>query len=356
MNNRIVMAPMTRSRTLQPGDIPSELNARYYAQRANCGLIISEATQISQQGKGYAMTPGIYSDEQIAGWRLVTNAVHQSGGKIFLQLWHVGRVSHPKLQSHCQLPVAPSAIKPCDTQVYLLEKDGTPKFVDCEIPRALETDEISKIVDDFRQAARNAIKAGFDGVEIHGANGYLIDQFLRSNSNHRSDGYGGRRENRTRFLLEVAEAVAEQIGAERTGVRLSPYITFKDMNDPEIIDTILLAARGLDKIGVAYVHLSEADWDDAPVIPDQFRHDLRGCYSGTVIVAGAYTRERADKIIDSRMADMVAFGRPFIANPDFPYRLLNNLPLATPDPNTFFGGGEAGYTDYKPYSKTKKPV
>ncbi|OMH38929.1 alkene reductase [Motiliproteus sp. MSK22-1] len=348
LNNRVVLAPMTRSRTQQPGDVPTELNATYYAQRATAGLQITEATQISEQGKGYALTPGIHSADQIKGWQKVTKAVHQHEGKIFLQLWHVGRVSHPSLQQDNQQPVAPSAIKPSGTQVYIIDQFGKPEFIDCETPRALETDEIDGVIQDFVRAAENAISAGFDGVEIHGANGYLIDQFLRTNSNIRTDQYGGSIENRVRFLTEVSTAVANKIGPHRVGVRLSPYVTFKDMACPEIIPTILLAAKQLNALDIAYLHLSEADWDDAPTIPDSFRKQFREAFSGAIIVAGRYDRERAENILKQGYADLVAFGRPFVANPDLPNRLKHQLPLADFNPETLFGGGKEGYTDYLP--------
>lgn len=344
--SRIVMAPMTRARTNQPGNIPNEMMAEYYAQRASAGLIISEATQISNQGQGYSFTPGIHSAEQIAGWRKVTNAVHAAGGKIILQLWHVGRMSHPIFHNG-GLPVAPSALSP-EAQVWVVDDSGVGRMVDCPTPRALETDEIHGIVNDFRLGAANAIKAGFDGVEIHGANGYLIDQFLRSTSNLRTDEYGGSLENRVNFLEEVTRAVATEVGPERTGIRLAPYITARGMACPEIIPAILEAARRLDQLHIAYIHLSEADWDDAPQVPEAFRHELRDAFGGAIIVAGGYDAERANRIIGDDLADLVAFGRPFIANPDLPARLAKNLPLAGFDGKTLFGGGSAGYIDYPP--------
>ncbi|WP_034294347.1 alkene reductase [Herbaspirillum sp. RV1423] len=345
LRNRIVMAPMTRSRSSQPGDIPNQAMAEYYAQRAGAGLIVTEATQISRQGQGYSFTPGIYTEAQIAGWKLVTDAVHAADGRIFVQLWHVGRVSHTMFHDGAA-PVAPSAIQPHDTQVWVVGKDGVGRMVDCPMPRALAVEEISEIVEDFRQAAANAIEAGFDGIELHGGNGYLIDQFLRTVSNHRTDQYGGSVDNRVRFLREVVTAVTAEIGADRVGVRLAPYITFKDMADPQIVDTILYAAAELDKLKVAYIHLAEADWDDAPTIPEDFRHKLRSVYAGRIIVAGRYDKERAGKILADGLADLVAFGRPFVANPDLPKRLRENLALAALDGATLFGGDRRGYTDY----------
>jgi N-ethylmaleimide reductase len=344
--NRIVMAPMTRSRSRQPGDVPTELNALYYSQRASAGLIVTEATQISAEGKGYAWTPGIHSPAPRDGWRLVTEAVHAAGGRIFLQLWHVGRVSLSAFQPWGQAPVAPSAIPARDTKVYAVDDDGVAGMILTDPPRALQTAEIARVVDDFRRAAGLAMQAGFDGVEIDGGNGYLIDQFLRTATNQRTDRYGGSTANRIRFLAEVSRAVAREVGAGRTGVRLAPYITFKDMADPEIIDTILAAAEVLADQEVSYIHLSEADWDDAPVVPESFRVALRERFAGAIIVAGRYDLARAAEVLDAGYADLVAFGRPFVANPGLPERLRLGLPLAEPDLRTLFGGGAAGYTDY----------
>ncbi|WP_029009259.1 alkene reductase [Azospirillum halopraeferens] len=351
--NRLVMAPMTRSRTAWPGDVPTELNARYYAQRAGAGLIVTEATQISREGQGYARTPGIHTAAQRDGWRLVTEAVHAAGGRIFLQLWHVGRVSHPVLQEGGRAPVAPSAVRARGVRVYVIDPaDGTPCFLDCETPRALEEGEIPRVVDDYRRAAARAMEAGFDGVELHGANGYLIDQFLRSTTNRRTDRYGGSPENRIRFLREVVGAVAGETGAGRVGVRLSPHVTLQDMADPEMVETSLLAAAALHDAGVAYLHLAEADWDDAPEVPEDYRRALRDRFPGTIIVAGRYTPERGTAMLAAGHADLVTFGRPFLANPDLPRRIAEGLPLNPPDPATFFGGGAAGYIDYPAYGET----
>ena len=348
--NRIVMAPMTRARTTQPGDIPNSMMATYYAQRASAGLIISEATQISQQGKGYSFTPGIHTPEHVAGWKLVTQAVHAKGGRIFLQLWHVGRISHASFHADGQT-VAPSALPP-EAKVWIVGDDGEGRMVDCPTPRALTIDEIAHIVDDFKIAARNAMASGFDGVEIHGANGYLIDQFLRTTSNHRQDQYGGSRSNRLRFLMEVASAVAEEIGTDRVGVRLSPYITARNMNCPDIIETILDGAVSLSAMGIAYLHLSEADWDDAPQVPDDFRSQLRSIFAGKIIVAGRYDATRGEELLKSGLADLIAFGRPFITNPDLPERIRQGWPLAMLDDSAktkLFGGDERGYADYPVY-------
>ncbi|MES2610606.1 MAG: alkene reductase [Pseudomonadota bacterium] len=346
--SRIVMAPMTRARSSQPGDVPNALMAQYYAQRASAGLIVSEATQISTQGQGYSFTPGIYSDAQVDGWRRVTDAVHTAGGRMVLQLWHVGRMSHASFHAD-GLPVAPSAIAP-QAQVWVAGADGVGRMVDSPVPRALTAADIRAVIGDFRRAAANAMRAGFDGVEIHGANGYLIDQFLRTTSNQRTDAYtGATLEGRTRFALEVAAAVASEAGAERTGMRLAPFITQRGMDCPEIIPTILHLARHLDATGLAYLHLVEADWADAPQIPDAFRTALRQAYQGRVIVAGGYDAARASQVLSDGFADLVAFGRPFIANPDLPRRLAEGLPLAAFDAKALFGGDASGYSDYAAY-------
>jgi N-ethylmaleimide reductase len=349
--HRVVMAPMTRARSTQPGDVPNAMNARYYAQRASAALIVTEASQISPQGKGYSFTPGIYSAEQIAGWRLSTDAVHAAGGRIFLQLWHVGRMSHPDFHDGA-LPVAPSAV-PFDGQIWKVDPmTGVGAMVDSPTPRALTTDEVKGVVASFRQAARNAMQAGFDGVEIHGANGYLVDQFLRTTSNVRTDEYGGSRENRLRFLKEVVDAVADEVGADRTAIRLAPFLTARGMDCPDILPTILEAAEFLQARGIAYLHLVEADWDDAPQFTEEFRQAIRARFTQPIIVAGNYDKARAEWVISSGYADLVAFGRPFVANPDFPHRLANDLPLASFDGSTLFGGDDRGYTDYPSLSQT----
>ncbi|MBO2911559.1 alkene reductase [Enterobacter sichuanensis] len=349
LKNRIVMAPMTRARSLQPGNIPSTLMAEYYRQRASAGLIITEATQISPQGQGYSWTPGIHSPEQVSGWQLTTGAVHQAGGVIFSQLWHVGRMSHARFHQDGQ-PVAPSALAP-DAQVWVVNEQGEGQMVDCPQPRTLSRKDIHSIVADYRQAALNAVQAGFDGVEIHGGNGYLIDQFLRQTSNKRTDEYGGTLANRIRFAQEVLSAIAEAIGHERTGIRLSPFITQRGMNDPQVTEAILALAAWCEQKGIAFIHLAEADWDDAPQVPEQFRRSLRETFSGTLIVAGNYDLEKAEKILAAGYADLIAFGRPFIANPDLPHRLAHQLPLAqVRDPATLFGGTATGYTDYPIYT------
>ncbi|MCL4117507.1 UNVERIFIED_CONTAM: hypothetical protein GTU68_015575 [Idotea baltica] len=313
--------------------------ATYYKQRATAGLIISEATQISDDSQGYSFTPGVYTDEQVKGWQPITKAAHSQGSAMFCQLWHVGRVSHPTFQK-------------VETKVWISDEQGNGNMVDCIQPRAMTHEDINRVIQDFAYSAKRAVEAGFDGVEIHGGNGYLIDQFLRTNSNHRTDKYGDSRENRLRFLLEVVDAVSKEIGADKVGVRLAPFITFKDMDCPDIVPTILDASKELQSRDIAYLHLSEADWDDAPVIPENFRIELRKRFTNSIIVAGSYTQERANEILNKGYADLIAFGRPFVSNPDLVSRLENNHDLATLDGNTLFGGNEQGYIDYPAYSKS----
>lgn len=351
LTHRVVMAPMTRARSSQPGDVPNPMNARYYAQRASAALIVAEATQVSPQGKGYSFTPGIYSPAQVEGWRLVTDAVHAAGGRIFAQLWHVGRLSHRDFHGG-KLPVAPSAV-PFEGQIWKFnEQTGQGEMVDCPTPRGLGTAEIKGIVADFAEGARNAIAAGFDGVEIHGANGYLVDQFLRSTANTRTDPYGGSRENRLRFLKEVIGAVAAEVGADRTAIRLAPFITARGMDCPDIEPTILEAAEFLQRQGIAYLHLVEADWDDAPQFSESFRQQVRARFRGPIIVAGKYDQARAEWVLEQGYADLVAFGRPFVGNPDLPRRLKEGLALASFDGSSLFGGDERGYTDYPAWQAT----
>ncbi|WP_454724953.1 MULTISPECIES: alkene reductase [Cupriavidus] len=348
--NRIVMPPMTRSRAAA-GDVATDLMATYYAQRASAGLIIAEGTQISQQGQGYAWTPGIYTEDQVRGWRKVTDAVHAAGGRIFAQLWHVGRVSHTSLQPGNAAPVSSSALVANGVKVFVDAsgqgpQGGVGEMVQHSAPRALALDEIPGIVADYARAARNALAAGFDGVELHGANGYLINQFIDSQANARTDGYGGSLANRLRFLKEVAQAVTDVVGKDRIGVRLAPLTTLQGAVDDTPEATYLAAAHALGQIGVGYIHIAEADWEDAPVMPAAFKEALRAVYPGTLIYSGNYTQPRAEEALARGWADLIGFGRPFIANPDLPYRLQHGLPLATGDRTKYFGGNEAGYTDY----------
>lgn len=347
LSNRIVMAPLTRMRSSQPGNIPNALMAKYYAQRASAGLIISEATQISQQGQGYPGTPGIHSADQTEGWKLITNSVHNAGGTIVLQLWHVGRISHPSHQPGGALPVAPSAIKP---EGGTFSADWKP--VGFETPRALETAEIPGIVEDYRRAAVNARDAGFDGVEVHGANGYLLDQFLQDGSNQRTDKYGGSIENRARLLLEVVDATITVWGKHRVGVRLSPYGTFNDMRDSDPVKLFTYVLEQLSQRGIAYVHVIEprssgAGGGDAVVqdVPDTAKL-FRSVFKGAFVSAGGYNPESAKEVVAAGLADAVAFGRFFISNPDLPRKINEGVPLTPYDRGTFYGGSEKGYTDY----------
>ncbi|WP_164001595.1 alkene reductase [Pyxidicoccus caerfyrddinensis] len=334
--NRIAMAPMTRNRAGE-GQVPTPLMAEYYAQRASAGLLITEATQFSLQGYGYPNTPGIHTDAQVEGWRRVTDAVHARGGRIYLQIWHVGRISHPVMQPGGALPVAPSAIAAEGT---LYTTQGPKPFV---TPRPLELNELPGIVQGFAEGARRAKEAGFDGVEVHGANGYLLDQFLRDGSNHRTDAYGGSVENRARLLLEATEAVAGAIGAERTGVRLSPMNAFNSMSDSDPARTFGYAAGALDKLGLAYLHVM------APVAAPETPRLLpliRERFRGPLMVNGGHTLQSANAVLSDGLADLVSFGSPYLANPDLPERLLKGAPLNTPDQATFYGGDARGYTDY----------
>jgi N-ethylmaleimide reductase len=339
--NRLVMSAMTRNRA-GDGNVPGPLNAEYYAQRASAGLIVTEGAQVSPQGFGYPMTPGIHSDEQVAGWRLVTDAVHAAGGRVYLQLWHVGRISHPTLQEGGALPVAPSAIAP-EGEVYTF--DGPLPFVE---PRALELEEIPGLVEQFRQGAVNAQRAGFDGVEIHGATGYVIDQFLRDGANQRTDEYGGSVQNRARLLLEITEAVVGVWGADRVGVKLSPTQRFNSMWDSDPAATFRYAVRELGRIGVSYVHILEPDPEEE--IPEEWQHltaaYFRDLVPNRLMSGGGLTREVANALIDTGAVDLVAFAKLFLANPDLPRRFDEGAALNEPDPDTFYGGDGRGYTDY----------
>ncbi|NCT98745.1 MAG: alkene reductase [Comamonadaceae bacterium] len=348
LKNRIVMAPLTRNRA--PGAVPTPLMATYYRQRASAGLLITEATAISHQGQGYADVPGLYAPEQIAGWKRVTEAVHQAGGKIVTQLWHVGRVSHTELQPGKGAPVAPSAVTAKTKTVLIV--DGVPTFVETSAPRALRTDELPGIVDDYRRAALAAIEAGFDGVEIHAANGYLLDQFLKTGANQRDDAYGGAIENRARLLLEVTRAVVGAIGAGRTGIRLSPVTPANDIVDADPQPLFEYVARELGPLGLAYVHVIEGatggprQIEDRPFDYAALRQAWRAAGGqGAWMVNNGYDLALAEQSLKDG-ADLVAFGKPFIANPDLVERLRQGGPFNPADRATFYGGGEKGYTDY----------
>lgn len=343
--NRVIMAPLTRSRT--PDSVPGTLQQVYYGQRASAGLIISEATNISPTARGYAYTPGIWTDEQEAGWKGVVEAVHAKGGRIALQLWHVGRVSHELVQPDGQPPVAPSALKGEGAVCFVEFEDGTAGEHPTSTPRALETEEIPGIVEDYRQAAIRTKRAGFDMIEVHAANAYLLNQFLATGTNLRTDQYGGSLENRARLVLEVVDAVAEVFGPERVGIRLTPFIELFGLTDDEPEEMACYLADELSRRGLAYLHFNEPNWAGGDItFPEGFRDKMRQRFKGRLIYCGNYDAERAQARLDDDTADAVAFGRPFIANPDLPERLRLGATLNEPDPGTFYGGAEAGYTDY----------
>jgi N-ethylmaleimide reductase len=358
LNHRVAMAPLTRMRAEKPSLAPRPLNVEYYAQRTTPGgLIIAEASPVMATGFGSPGVPGIYTQAQVEGWRKVVDAVHAKGGVIFLQLWHVGRVSHSSFQPGGVLPVAPSAV-PISDDLKTMTADG--KVVRYETPRALETSEIPGIIDAYRQAARNALQAGFDGVEVHGANGYLIEQFLQSKSNLRTDRYGGSIENRTRFLLEVTRAVIEVWGADRVGVRLSPYGVANGSGEADPMPLNTHAIQLLNPLGLAYLHFieprssgagrAEVNHQNVPSAMVPFRP----VWNGVLITAGGFTGETAEAAISAGHADAIAFGRIFISNPDLPRRLREGFPLTPYNRATFYGGEEAGYTDYPAYGELEK--
>jgi N-ethylmaleimide reductase len=347
----IVMAPLTRSRARQPGNVPSSLAACYYAQRASAALIVSEATQVSMQGQGYAWTPGIHSREQVEAWRRVTQAVHEAHGLIFSQLWHVGRISHPALQPDNMLPVAPSAITP-QGKAFIENERGEGELVPFVRPRALNIEEMPYIVGQYERTARNAQDADFDGVEIHAANGYLLDQFIETGTNRRTDAYGGPVENRTRLLFEIVEALTRIWGPDRVGVRLSPMGKMNDIRDDNPEATFGYIAERLSDYGLAYLHIVNPAMEQMQngQEPDPRALEMvkliRKKYKGTLIVAGGFQADSAARWLREGWADLIAFGRKFIANPDLPERIRVGAPLNVDDPTTYYGGGEKGYTDY----------
>ncbi|WP_202304327.1 alkene reductase [Dryocola clanedunensis] len=344
--NRIFMAPLTRLRSIVPGDIPTPLMGEYYRQRASSGLIISEATQISAQAKGYEGAPGLHSEAQIEAWKKITAGVHAEKGRIAVQLWHTGRISHSSIQPGQQAPVAPSALS-AGTRTSLRDENGNAIRVDTSMPRALEIEEIPGIVNDFRQAVGNARDAGFDLVELHSAHGYLLHQFLSPSSNHRTDAYGGSRENRARLVLEVVDAVSKEWSADRIGIRVSPVGSFQNVdNGPDEEGDALYLIEELSKRGIAYLHMSEPDWAGGKPYSDEFRQKVRDTFKGVIIGAGAYTPEKAESLIEKGLIDAVAFGRDYIANPDLVERLHRNADLNEQRPESFYGGGAEGYTDY----------
>lgn len=341
--NRLVMAPMTRSRANNDGNVPTDSMVEYYRQRASAGLIITEGSQVSRQGVGYISTPGIHSEAQVAGWKKVTDAVHAAGGRIFIQLWHVGRISHPFFHNG-ELPVAPSSVKPTDVTAYTANG-----MEEIPAPRALELSEIAGVVNDFRQAAQNAKDAGFDGAEIHGANGYLLDQFIQDGTNQRTDEYGGSVENRARFVLEVVQATADVFGADRVGIRLAPTGNVGGISDADRLGTFSYVTEQLNKFGLAYLHIIEAlpghsmaaKPGQEPVGPH-----LRKIFKGPFILNGGYTQETAEAALDNNEADLIAFGVPYLANPDLVERFEQGTALNMPDQSTFYSGGDEGYIDY----------
>lgn len=361
LSNRIVMAPLTRSRA--PHDIADERVALYYAQRATAGLIVSEGTPISREGQGYLFNPGIFTTEQIAGWKLVTDSVHAVGGRMFAQIWHVGRVSHPSIQADGALPVSASSKIPAGAKAFGYDENGQPNLVSPPAPRQLATEEVVRVVQEFAQAAQNAIQAGFDGVEIHGANGYLFEQFMNPLVNDRTDQYAAdTMENRLRFTLEVIEAVVAQIGADRVGIRISPYGQLFDMPaHPEIDATYTALIQEIGKRKLAYVHVME---QSGFAVGDTQLEDHGGGFTAllhalkpllpqtALILAGGMTKARAEKMIADGVIDLAAFGTHFISNPDLVARLKNDWPLAPANRATFYGGGREGYVDYPPYEVT----
>lgn len=344
--NRMVMAPMTRCRAIEDGNIPSPLAVTYYAQRSQAGLIITEGSQVSPQGVGYIRTPGIYSPGQVAGWMKVTDAVHHAGSKIFLQLWHTGRVSHPAFLEG-KLPVAPSAL-PVAGEIHT--PSGKKKI---EVPRALGLDEMPCIIDQYKNAAMNAKAAGFDGVEIHGANGYLLDQFLRDGSNNRADQYGGNLKNRARLPLEVARAVIDVFGAERVGYRISPHFQIYSMSDSDPLETFSYLAKELNRLRLGYLHMIERVSEPQLVLPEErLAPAIREIFEGSFILNGGYDAKKGDEAIRKKEADLISYGSLFLANPDLPERFKKNAPLNSPDIKTYYAGEEKGYIDYPTLQKS----
>lgn len=343
--NRVLMAPLTRMRATRPGDVPNELIQTYYQQRASAGLIISEGVPISAEAKGYEATPGVYTSAQVEHWRSVTQAVHENGGKIAAQLWHVGRISHSRLQLNGQVPVSASAIA-ARSRTTLLDENNQPERVNCDTPRALLGEEIPRLLMDYQLATQNARAAGFDMVEIHAAHGYLLQQFQSADCNQRKDNYGGSLGNRARLTLEVVDAVIAAWDKNHVGIRISPIGTFNGLTDAEGEAMAYYLAEQLQQRGVAYLHISEPDWVGGPALTETFRKNVRARFSGIILGAGNYTVEKAEALLAQGYIDAAVFGRSFIANPDLPKRLQEGLPLNPPRPEYFYGGGAEGYVDY----------
>ncbi|WP_044206863.1 alkene reductase [Flammeovirga sp. OC4] len=341
LQNSIVMAPMTRCRA--ENNIPTDLMAEYYAQRASAGLIITEGTAPSKNGLGYARIPGIYSSEQVDGWKKVTSAVHEKGGKIFMQLMHTGRVSHPLNMTDDARVVAPSAIA-MSGEMYT-DAEGNQPY---PVPQEMTLEDIKEAIQEFVNAAKNAIQSGMDGVELHAANGYLINQFLSPISNQRTDEYGGTAEKRNRFAIEVAQAVVEAIGADKVGIRISPYGVFNDLAPFDGIDEQYLALiDALNALDLVYLHIVDHSGMGAPEVPKSIKQKLKSAFKNTFIASGGLDKEKAEAILEAEEGDLVAFGRPFISNPDLVERMKEDLEIATPDFDTFYTPGEKGYTDYE---------
>ena len=357
LKNRIVLPPLTRSRSSQPGNIPNELMAEYYSQRTGAGFMVTEGSQIEPRGQGYAWTPGIHSKAQVEGWKKVTKAVHDKDGVIFSQLWHVGRVSHNSLQPNQESPVGPSDIKADSVSVFIETGPGEGALADPSQPRALSTEEVEALVGMYRNAAINAKEAGFDGVELHCANGYLVNQFISEHTNTRTDKYGGSLKNRLLFLKEITQAVTEVFGHDKVGVRFAPLFESTDEDrvylglvesDPHT--TYIEAIKVLNEVGIAYLSLAEADWDNAPDLPEAFYQEVRDTFEGLIMYAGKFTPEKAQRVLTEGKGDIFGFGRPFIANPDLPERIRNEWPLNDVDPTSMYGGTDKGYTDYPKFS------
>lgn len=340
LKNRVVMAPMTRSRAIN--NIPNDLMAEYYRQRSNAGLIITEGTAPSANGLGYPRIPGLYSEAQVEGWKQVTQAVHEEGGKIFAQIMHTGRASHPGNMENYTEIVAPSAIG-LSGEMWT-DSAGMQAY---PVPKEMTEKDIQQAIYEYKNAAENAIKAGFDGVELHGANGYLIDQFINTASNKRTDNYGGSKENRARFAIEVAKAVSDAIGAEKTGIRFSPYGVFNDQEIFEgIEDTFEYLASEMGKLGLLYIHIVDHSAMGAPEVPSSVKNKMKQVFGGTIIACGGFDGDKGEAALKSGEGDLAAFGRPYISNPDLVYRMQNNIEFAAPDMDTFYTPGEKGYTDY----------
>lgn len=348
LKNRIVMAPMTRARN--PDGVPNEMNALYYQQRATAGLIVTEGTAVSDTAKGVLHIPGLYTPEQVEGWKLVTRAVHEQGSVIFTQLWHVGRVSHTSIQPNGAAPVGASNIPAAASYAWGYNESGKESFVPCSTPRALTTAEVKQVVRDFANAAKNAIAAGFDGVELHGANGYLIEQFLNPFVNNRTDEYGGSIENRSRFLLEAIDACIAEIGAAKTAIRLTPYGDMHELPHYEELEaTYAYLAKELQMRDIAFIHLMDQKSRGSFALPEGFLARFHKNYSGAIILAGGMDRQKSEQLINEGVIDLAGFGEPFIANPDLVARLQNDWPLTPPDRSLHYGGADFGYTSYAVY-------